>query len=249
MQCAVCQTRSPVGYCAKCHMMLCEVCGVPCEGCGGIACRRHSARDTAGRALCPLCQAREGVTKSSLEEKARPRGSESSKREVLTFEALSRELGDSEYKTGEDEAAGETREASLPSDRDKPERRHKPSHHKREKRTLRYSEKLGAEIDEDAINARVLTGSAPKGTPVWLSGAFIGVLACVTTWLLRGFLADPRFQRIGFGFVIVIALGAVIWSGSGLLNRELPPRERKLSLIGVVLGLAAAVAATLMRAQ
>ena len=249
MECAVCQTRSAVGYCAKCHMMLCEVCGVVCEACGGIACRRHSARDAAGRALCPLCQARRKNEKTPVGQKASPRGSESSKREVLTFEALSRELGHPEYKTGEDEAAGEAHEASPPSDRDKPERRHEPRHQKHEKHTRRYSEKLDAEIDEDAINARVLTGSAPKGTPVWLSGAFIGVVACVTTWLLRGFLADPRFQRIGFGFIIVIALGAVIWSGSGLLNRELSPRERKLSLIGIVLGLVAAIAGTLMRAS
>lgn len=248
MECAVCQTRSAVGYCAQCKTMLCEVCGVACAACGSITCKRHSAKDAAGRSLCSQCQTHQNSPAQPPPQPAVPAKQTAPKPEVLTFDALAEELGRTEWQGGggpESDASQEAR-SSAPDDTQRKPAQDKPARSAAQQ-TAPQRKKLVMDMDEDAINARVLTGSAPKGTPVWLSGAFLGVVACVTTWLLRGFIADPRFQRIGSGLVIVIALGAILWSGSGLFNQNASSRDRKLCIIGIVLGLAAALAGTLLR--
>lgn len=248
MECAVCQTRSAVGYCAQCKTMLCEVCGVACAACGSIACKRHSAKDAAGRSLCAQCQSRQSSAAQAPPQPAASPKEAAPKPEVLTFDALAEELGRTAWQGADAPERDEPPEARLspPDDSQRKQAQNKPARSAAQQ-AAPQRKKLVLDMDEDAINARVLTSSAPKGTPVWLSGAFLGVVACVTTWLLRGFIADPRFQRFGFGAVIIIALGAVLWSGSGLFNKAAPPRDRKLCIIGIALGLAAALAGTLLR--
>ena len=55
MECHICDVRSSVGYCVKCHGLLCETCGVPCDQCGKISCGTHTEHTKSGKVLCAVC--------------------------------------------------------------------------------------------------------------------------------------------------------------------------------------------------
>ena len=55
MECSVCNTRSEVDSCWKCHALLCEVCGETCERCGEMACPNHVHKTRSGHTLCSQC--------------------------------------------------------------------------------------------------------------------------------------------------------------------------------------------------
>lgn len=57
MNCAVCDLRGSVGFCAECKILLCEECGITCERCGKMACPKHVYTTSSGRQICTVCQA------------------------------------------------------------------------------------------------------------------------------------------------------------------------------------------------
>ena len=100
--------------------------------------------------------------------------------------------------------------------------------------------KLQQMLGEDKTNARMLTGSATKGNPMWISGAFLGTLS----WGMCYFLAlGPAFQPIGTYASLVISAGGIVWGISALRNESDTPTERKLGLIGLALSASAGAVA------
>ncbi|MBI4557236.1 MAG: hypothetical protein HY706_06610 [Candidatus Hydrogenedentes bacterium] len=57
MECDLCKIRSSVGYCAECHILLCEECTIRCDGCGKTVCPEHVSRTSTLRSLCAACTA------------------------------------------------------------------------------------------------------------------------------------------------------------------------------------------------
>jgi hypothetical protein len=96
---------------------------------------------------------------------------------------------------------------------------------------------------------RLLTASAQRGTPLWVSALFMGGLA----WVLLIPLVTPGVNifhnaqpYMSYG-ITLLGVGAVVWSLTGQFNTESARRERRLCLIGLALGLTAAVVALLVR--
>ena len=94
---------------------------------------------------------------------------------------------------------------------------------------------------------RVLTGCSPKARPMWLEGLLssgLGALVLVPIILnigLRGY--QPWLSLV----VVVLALGAAVWSLFGL-QVEKEDAGRRLCWIGAAVGLLVAVVAFLVRA-
>lgn len=253
MECAECGVRSAVGYCNECETLLCEVCGRTCERCGKIACRSHLQRTSSGRTICVACvvqhydnrarQTRElrerraeetamgGKTKKHRHDghrhdaQARRAAPAPAPAESFSFESLSRELGAAPVPFVEHEREPEIEERRVPAagrelDGRPPVRLH--------------GGPLG---DPDALNARVLTGSASTRTPPWLSGLALGLVS----WALC-FLALREtvfvFQQWILGLVaLVVSLGTVVWTVSGAFGKEATPARGRCRLaFGLGLG-------------
>lgn len=97
--------------------------------------------------------------------------------------------------------------------------------------------KLAQMLGEDKTNVRVLTGSAAKGTPMWISGGFLGALSWGMCYTLA---LNPAYQPLGTYVALVIAAGGVAWGVSGLRSEG-----DKLCLIGLGLSATAALVAAL----
>lgn len=104
-----------------------------------------------------------------------------------------------------------------------------------------------ATTPETPSELRVLTGSSPTARPMWLEGLFssgLGALVLVPIILnigLRGY--QPWISLM----VMVLALGAGVWSLFGL-QVEKEETGRRLCWIGAAVGLLVAVVAFLVRA-
>jgi len=102
--------------------------------------------------------------------------------------------------------------------------------------------KLRQMLGEDQGTTRMLTGSAAKGTPMWISGAFLGALS----WGMCYFLAlNTAFQPLGTYASLVISAGGIAWGISALRNESDTAGERKLGLIGLGLSATAFAVAAL----
>lgn len=55
MDCGLCETRSSVGFCVECKILLCESCSVACEACKRLVCPNHLLTTSHGRKLCRPC--------------------------------------------------------------------------------------------------------------------------------------------------------------------------------------------------
>lgn len=251
MECAECGVRSAVGYCNECETLLCEVCGRTCERCGKVACRGHLQRTSSGRTICVACvvqhydnrarQTRElrerraeetamgGKTKKHRHEGARHESPHKraapAPEENFSFESLSRELGAAPVPFVEHEREPEPEARRMPAgarDLDAP-----PS-------VRVHGGPLG---DPDALNARVLTGSASTRTPPWLSGLMLGVVSWALCFLsLRE--SAFAFQQWILGLVaLVVSLGTVVWTVAGAFGKEpTPARTRCRVAFGLGLG-------------
>lgn len=98
--------------------------------------------------------------------------------------------------------------------------------------------KLAQMLGEGREPTRMLTGSAAKGTPMWISGGFLGALSWGMCYTLA---LNPTYQPLGTYVSLVISAGGIAWGISGLRNEADSAGERKLCLVG--LGLAASAAA------
>lgn len=66
MECSRCKIRSSVGYCVECRALLCERCGLVCDGCGKPACPVHLHETPHGRRLCDTCIAKRNAQFESV---------------------------------------------------------------------------------------------------------------------------------------------------------------------------------------
>ena len=90
--------------------------------------------------------------------------------------------------------------------------------------------------NEDALNQRVLTGSAPQRKPVWVTGLILAILAWV---IFAGvFIGDSlAIQHFIFNVLaLIFALGAVVWTGPSAFakgNKQLRNRSRIAFVVGI----------------
>ncbi|MBX3180720.1 MAG: hypothetical protein KF886_25515 [Candidatus Hydrogenedentes bacterium] len=215
--------RSAVGYCHECEILLCEVCGNECDRCHKTVCRSHIQRTSSGRNICVSCvvanydkraqQSKElrerRAERAELGRKTRKRrsgGEEQPRREErtpagesLSFESLTRDLDETPYRASEG--------APEPG----------PS------RVLYEGAPL---VDEEALNRRVLTGSASTRTPPWISGLCVSALAWVVLFSAWG-ASEIGGQRTILSLVaLVLSLGTVIWTGPGAFSKAASPARR-----------------------
>lgn len=103
----------------------------------------------------------------------------------------------------------------------------------------------------DASESRVLTASARGATPVWVSSIFTGGLGWVLLIPLLPVLSKGNIfyeaQPLMSYCIMFLGLGTMVWAGTGMFNHA-PKPERLLCLVGLSLGLTAAIAAFLVRA-
>lgn len=246
MECAECGIRSAVGYCGECETLLCEVCGRTCTQCGKIACRSHLQRTSSGRNICVSCVVQHYDKRARQSKERRERRAEevamggktkkhhrhASESENLSFEALAREQGPvsipiAVHQDHDDEPdTGHYAPAPPPSSA--------------------YSH--GPLYDKEALNARVLTGSASTRTPPWLSGLGLGILAWLLTIAAGSASAASIQAGILSGVALLVALGAILWTASGAFATEGAPARGRCRL-AMLLSASAALFAVLLCIQ
>jgi hypothetical protein len=100
----------------------------------------------------------------------------------------------------------------------------------------RAADLLAKSLEEEKYNDRVLTGSARRGTPVWVSGLFVGGLACVLLLLVTGeSSAMTEFKNLIRYGVIFVGIVGVAMSGQGFYRKQDPQKARNLCLLGLSL--------------
>ncbi|HPO16377.1 MAG TPA: hypothetical protein PLI09_23275 [Candidatus Hydrogenedentes bacterium] len=107
--------------------------------------------------------------------------------------------------------------------------------------------KMGLTDDQkEALNRKVLTASAPKGTPIWISSLVGGIAAWVVFWPAVRSTLFTEIRDILLMIVMVVALGTVLWASAGILQHGATRKERVLCVIGFLLGLSAVVFTVLL---
>lgn len=157
--------------------------------------------------------------------------------EVLSFEAITAEIGDITIPVKEDEAAQV--DDALPTD-------FFPDMGGTVMGDDAPMPKTPEDSEIDRINSRVLTGCSPKTRHMYVEGIFCGVLAAlfmVPIVLRTGFVQyQPWFSY----FSIILAVGAAIWSLSGL-NVETKVEGKRMCLASAGFCVAVAIIAFLFR--
>lgn len=150
--------------------------------------------------------------------------------ESLSFQSITAEIGDISIPVSEERAA------ETPVD---------PIHLDGMSGTV-IVEELEAPPPEEDINLRVLTGSSPKPRPMWAEGMFSAILA--------GLFIAPVVLRMGLlhyqpwisYMVILLALGASLWSLLGL-RQATTVIDKRMCYITAVINLIILLTAFLMR--
>ncbi len=96
---------------------------------------------------------------------------------------------------------------------------------------------------DDPNEFRILTASAPKPTPMWVSGLISGILAfflCIP--LVKNF-AFPMFPKLFAYSVLILAGGTIVWNGYGLFFDDNTKANRLMCIPGLVLGIITAIIA------
>jgi hypothetical protein len=242
MECAECGVRSAVGYCGECETLLCEVCGRTCSQCGKIACRSHLQRTSSGRNICVSCvvlhydkrarQSKERRERRAEEVamggKTRKHHKHAAEPENLSFEALAREIG--------------PLAAPIPEYRDED-----PERSDNESGRPQIVVNRGPLADADALNARVLTGSANTRTPPWLGGLSMGVISWILCFAARGQSESALEDGILNGVALLISFGTVVWTAPGAFSKE-ATSARTWCRVALMVGLGALVFAGLLGA-
>lgn len=113
--------------------------------------------------------------------------------------------------------------------------------------TVVVDEQAPRSFPEVPSELRVLTGSSPKTRPMWLDGfvtSGIGVLFLLPILLNTGMRGYQPWISL---MIVVLALGAAVWSLFGL-QVEKEPTGRRMCFISAAVGLLIAVVAFLVRA-
>ncbi|MCF6286162.1 MAG: hypothetical protein L3K26_13370 [Candidatus Hydrogenedentes bacterium] len=218
-----CKIRSSVGFCHECDMLLCEVCSHTCERCGTTVCKSHIQRSKSGRRICVSCVVHhyDKRAKKSLE------------RREMRAEAVAaggRGRHRSEHRQSAEESTASPKE-SLSFDALNQEGDFRTS-------TAPMDEAVAFSpvVDDDALNQRVLTGSANARTPAWASGLIMSIVAWA---LFFGALSGTRLglQQVIFNVLsLIVGLGAMVWCGPasfGKGDKEIRVRSRIAFAIGL----------------
>lgn len=184
------------------------------------------------------------------EKKRKPRG------ESLSFESLSRELGDpwQSLAPREDDSkerprppAGTSQPSSTPFDALEEYRAPgtaKPGG-KQVPHPIRTAPMISGEM-ADRLNARVLSASAPKARPMWVESLLTGTAAFITFIFFRRAPAFAGVREILYYVSMLVSAGAVFWSGYSFTKSE-TSLGRRLCLAALALGVLAALGAILSR--
>lgn len=198
MECAECKVRSSVAFCHECEMLLCEVCSHTCERCDKIVCRSHIQRTSSGRNICVSCvvhhydkRARQSKERRERRAEQVAMGGKVRKQKKPAAENLSFEALAQDMPTPAATYPVEDREPFEPS----------PA------------------SDRDHLNARVLTGSAGRRTPVWISGLAMGGVAWVLCIAALGGDAVNMQRAIFIFLAFVVSLGTVVWTASSAFSK------------------------------
>ena len=222
MECGDCGVRSSVSYCDECELLLCEVCGNVCERCHKVVCRSHIQRTSSGRNVCVSCVVANYDKRAKQSRELRERRAQRAElgRKVRKHSARKEESLSFES-LSRDLGPGPSVPAPAPD--------------------LRDFHAIPV-ADPEQLNARVLTGSASRRSPTWISGLAMGVLA----WLLcAGALRDAPFpvQQAIFNLVaLLVSLGAVVLTCPGAFAKIAGP-DRTRSRIAFAVGLGALLVA------
>ncbi len=103
-------------------------------------------------------------------------------------------------------------------------------------------EEADGESIEDRLNARVLSASAPKPKPLWFHGIFVAILVLVGVYAL----SQSEYQARPLEVLLrLLGIAAVLWSAYGLMKSK-EKKDRIFSAIAMLLGISATVAAFTM---
>ena len=164
---------------------------------GQLTSRQHRRNCGVGAERAEL--GRKTRKRRSGGEEQPPREERTPAGESLSFESLTRDLDEAPYRASEG--------APEPG----------PS------RVLYEGAPL---VDEEALNRRVLTGSASTRTPPWISGLCVSALAWVVLFSAWG-ASEIGGQRTILSLVaLVLSLGTVIWTGPGAFSKAAIPARR-----------------------
>ena len=95
---------------------------------------------------------------------------------------------------------------------------------------------------------RVLTGSSPKRTPIWLQTLLMGGIAVLLLLPVSGRASGYVYYQPWYSYgVIFLAAVTILWSLYGMYRGE-ENRDRGLCAIGLVMGVAAGIVAYLVSA-
>jgi hypothetical protein len=148
--------------------------------------------------------------------------------ENLSFEALAREIG--------------PLAAPIPEYRDED-----PERSDNESGRPQIVVNRGPLADADALNARVLTGSANTRTPPWLGGLSMGVISWILCFAARGQSESALEDGILNGVALLISFGTVVWTAPGAFSKE-ATSARTWCRVALMVGLGALVFAGLLGA-
>lgn len=144
--------------------------------------------------------------------------------EILSFEALARDLPPASISLPQTEPMEEVLEREEKRQPYESTRHHEAFDH-------------GPLTDREALNARVLTGSASAGIPTWISGLGLAVFAWLICFAARGESGLPLQGAILSVVAFMLSLGAVVWTAPGALIKEaVPLRTRSRLALGVGAG-------------
>ncbi len=270
MNCEVCQRNTGVARCKKCGKVICKNCGRYCPNCKSAVCTSHLRRLENGKWVCELCAPK--YLRSSIPPKAPNQTSYTSTsnastsqkqqtvKESLSFEDLIKDIGEVsiklpgvEEKLSEEKVVREEVKPLLPLDDEKVEEVINPFAEKvepkpkikvaQEQKQEQGYKHLKRKPSDDPNEFRILTASAPKPTPMWVSGLMSGILAFVLCIPLVKNLSLPIFPKLFAYSVLILAGGTIIWNGYGLFFDNNTRENRLMCLPGLLLGVITAIVA------
>lgn len=239
MECAQCGIRSSVGFCHECEMLLCEVCGHQCERCHKTVCRSHIQRTSSGRNVCVSCVVENYEKRATQSKELREK--RAVRAEIGRKTRRKREPGASQG--GDNPSESFSFESLVRGDETSPYAVSGPS-----AKEPAYRMDGMPLADPEALNRRVLTGSAQQGKPTWLTGLALAFMSWV--FLLSAYRAtEIGAQKAILTLVaLILSIGTVVWTASGAFA-ILESRERTRGRAVFSLGLAALLGAILIYAR
>lgn len=218
MECGECTIRSSVGFCHECDILLCEVCSHGCERCGKTVCKSHIQRTSSGRHICVSCVVHHYDKRAKKAKERREMRAEAAVVGAVAAPSPGKKssgISSSSSKPHVESFSFESLQADMGAS---------PINVPEPSSTLQPYSPL---VDQDAINQRVLTGSAPKRRPEWVTGLLLTALAWVVfVGAFTGTSLGGK-QVICSGVAMLLSFGAVVWTGPSAISKGDRLRRRR----------------------